>query len=285
MRKKLAVIAFVVALSGCSKTANSGDMSLADRQADSAAGPDVTVSNAPGVALTYDYRFRLGAGSIAQVQEGHAQACEALGIAHCRISGMHYRSGSDPNDVDATLNLMLDPALARSFARDGITAVVKAGGKLAEAAIDSTDAGAAIQKIDAGASRLQATAGDIKAQLAALPPNAKERTALQERAQSIQEQIDALAEARANNQALLAITPVAYHYEPAQGWFGVESGGPFYRALETGLTSLSFALDAIIVVVGVGLPWVLLVLLARFLYLRVFLPLWRERTVQTEAEA
>ncbi|MFX7858365.1 hypothetical protein ABTK38_21955, partial [Acinetobacter baumannii] len=84
-------------------------------------------------ALDYDYRFRIAADRIAEVQEAHAQACEALGAAHCRIAGLHYQAGSDPNAVSGQLELLLDPILARKFSKDGIAAVARAGGKLAEA--------------------------------------------------------------------------------------------------------------------------------------------------------
>ena len=43
---------------------------------------------APGVAFNYRYAFRLAAPRIAEVQEQHAQMCERLTVARCRITGM-----------------------------------------------------------------------------------------------------------------------------------------------------------------------------------------------------
>src|SRR4051812_2612282 len=53
--------------------------------------PDIAPRAAPGVAFNYRYAFRLPPKRIAQVQEEHAQACEKLGVARCRITGMLYR--------------------------------------------------------------------------------------------------------------------------------------------------------------------------------------------------
>lgn len=50
-----------------------------------------TVSNAAGVAFSYNYQFRLPSADIADVQEAHAQACEKLSAGRCRITDMSYR--------------------------------------------------------------------------------------------------------------------------------------------------------------------------------------------------
>lgn len=54
-------------------------------------GPNVGVTAAPGVAFNYQYAFRLAPTRIAEVQEQHAQMCERLTVARCRITGMFYR--------------------------------------------------------------------------------------------------------------------------------------------------------------------------------------------------
>ena len=64
---------------------------------------------APGVAFNYRYAFRLPAERVAEVQEQHAQACEQLGVARCRITGMLYRLVND-DDIEAMLAFKLDPA-------------------------------------------------------------------------------------------------------------------------------------------------------------------------------
>src|SRR5215218_7464252 len=57
--------------------------------------PGVAPTAAPGVAFNYRYAFRLPAENIGRVQEEHAQACEKLGVEHCRITAMNYRDDGD----------------------------------------------------------------------------------------------------------------------------------------------------------------------------------------------
>jgi hypothetical protein len=54
------------------------------------AGPNVAVTAAPGVAFNYRYAYRLANARIQAAQEAHAQMCEKLTVARCRITGMRY---------------------------------------------------------------------------------------------------------------------------------------------------------------------------------------------------
>src|SRR3546814_14491299 len=101
---------------------------MAEVAADAAGGPDVAVTAAPGVAFHYAYAFRLDDDRIAGVQETHAAACETLGTARCRITGMTYRLVRE-NEVEARLEFKLDPAIARKFGRDALASVEKEIGR------------------------------------------------------------------------------------------------------------------------------------------------------------
>src|SRR5438045_5771082 len=121
MRKAFGFIGLVL-LAGCSR-ADRADQDNARQQSSppsimadesSRDAPGITPTAAPGVAFNYRYAFRLPAERIAGVQEEHAQACEKLGIARCRITGMSFRRTSD-REVEARLDFKLDPAIARNF--------------------------------------------------------------------------------------------------------------------------------------------------------------------------
>src|SRR5687768_2017672 len=105
--------------------------------------PGIGVTAAPGVAFNYRYGFSLPADRVAAVQEQHAQACEKIGIAQCRITGMLFRRVNE-DDIEAMLAFKLDPAIARQFGKAGIDAVDRADGMLVEAQVTGEDAGAAI---------------------------------------------------------------------------------------------------------------------------------------------
>src|SRR5688572_20112414 len=84
------------------------------------AGPNISVSAAPGVAFNYRYAYRLPNARISAAQETHATMCAKLGITRCRITGMRY-SLVNERDVSASLELKLDPAIARHCGKDGTT--------------------------------------------------------------------------------------------------------------------------------------------------------------------
>src|SRR4051794_14459399 len=160
----------------------------------SASGPNVGVTAAPGVAFNYRYAFRLAASRISEVQEQHAQMCERLTVARCRITGMYYRVVND-RDIEAMLAFKLDPALARAFGREGVAAVVRAEGMLTESEISGTDVGTSIRQAGRGLAELEAELARIQARLAGRI-SVSERERLDYEAQQVRAQIAALRQNR-----------------------------------------------------------------------------------------
>src|SRR2546421_664985 len=107
--------AIAVALSSCS--AKDQSRQSPQREAsDTSSPPNISPTAAPGVAFNFNYDFNLPDERISATQEAHASACEKLGIAHCRITGMSY--AVDQNEqVSAKLELKLDPLIARQFGK------------------------------------------------------------------------------------------------------------------------------------------------------------------------
>lgn len=128
MRANFANLAALTLLTACSQAPDSG------------AAPDVGPSAAPGVAFTYRYAFALNADHLPAAQEGHARACEALGLARCRVTGFRYRvTGRD--SASGRLEMRLVPDIARRFGQQGVASVRSAGGTLVDAEATGTDAG------------------------------------------------------------------------------------------------------------------------------------------------
>lgn len=272
MRYRMIVVTALI-LAGCSPKSESGSQRTRNATAEMAydveapaSGPGIAVTAAPGVAFNYDYLFRLPGQGIARAQESHAQACEKLGIARCRITGMHYAVGEDPADVTATLDLTLDPTIARKFGTDGIDAIVKAGGRLGGADITSTDAGGAIKSIDRRIAEGRAELQDIEQKLAKLPPRAPERFALIQRAAELRQQFAEATSSRSQQVDSLATTPMSFRYTASSAIPGFDSGAPLYTGYLIGKQSLLFALTVLIVVIGVGAPWLAFALLFGWLY-------------------
>lgn len=155
MRYTLSLLT-LLALAACGQAAdrNSTPSESADVTPDASAdAPGLSVTAAPGVAFNYRYAFRLPSARIAAVQEQHAQACEQLGLARCRITGAKYRVVGE-REIEAMLAFKLDPTFARTFGKTGVEAVGKAQGMLVDAEIDGVEVGPAVE----GAARKEALA-------------------------------------------------------------------------------------------------------------------------------
>jgi uncharacterized protein DUF4349 len=260
MRKALGLLLLFTA-AGCSQGPNrdsaapssSDNAAAAEATAETSAGPHVAVTAAPGVAFNYRYAFRLPKGRVQSVQEQHAQACEKLGIARCRITGLRYRLAGE--DIEAMLAFKLDPGLAREFGKQGIDAVVRAEGMLVDAEISGEDVGSKIAVAKRGEGELEEELKRIEAQLARPGLRGSERAELQLQAQQILDQMRASRATRTEQQESLATTPMVFNYgsgDLAPGFGGRPS---FARALNDAIDNFLGGLAWIFVALITLLPW------------------------------
>lgn len=230
------------------------------------APPGISPHAAPGVAFNYAYSFVLPSKAISAVQESHAAACEKLGIARCRITGMRY-SLTDEDSVSAQLTFKLDPALARAFGKEGIAAVENAKGKLVDAAITGEDVGTQITASQRRSADAQAELSRIEARLAAGGIADRERAELTAQAARLREQLAGERDTRSAGEEQLANTPMTYNYTGDESF--TLGGNPVGDAAEGAWESLIAMIAFALMAIGVALPW--LVLLA------AVLTLWRSR--------
>ncbi len=230
------------------------------------APPGISPNAAPGVAFNYSYAFVLPSKAISAVQESHAAACEKLGIARCRITGMRY-SLTDEDSVSAQLTFKLDPTLARAFGKEGIAAVETAKGKLVDAAITGEDVGTQITASQRRSADAQAELRRLEARLVAGGIGDRERAELTEQAARLREQLSGERDTRSAGEEQLANTPMTYNYTGDESF--TLGGNPVGDAAEGAWESLIAMVAFVLMALGVALPW--LALLAAVLWL------WRSR--------
>lgn len=251
----------ILALIGCSRAPESTD-----------AGPSDNLTSAPGVAFNYSYAFRLPSARIADAQDRHSQACERLGTARCRITGMSY-DVDDAGTVSASLQMALASPIARSFAREGVKAIETAGGALTGATITGTEAALTeVEEVD--------RTSDVDAATVSQDLN-RPGLSPAERAELLRQRATAIAQQRATASAVrtersrVAEAPVSFSYQAGRG---VGASARLADAGQTAaasfLTTLSVALT---VIATVGPPAILLLLL--FLLWRRVLRHWWLRLV------
>jgi len=220
-----------------------------------AAGPNVGPTAAPGVAFNYRYAFRLAAPRISEMQEQHAQMCERLTIARCRITGMYYRVVDDRN-IEAMLAFKLDPSIARLFGRQGVEAVVRAEGMLTESEISGTDVGTSIRAAGRSLADLQADLARIEARLAGRIPSGQ-RESLEYEAQQLRDQIRALRDTRSEQQESLATTPMVFRYGSGDLVPGFAQRPTVRQALQRAGDNFVDGATMLLILVVTLLPWAL----------------------------
>lgn len=212
------------------------------------------------MAFNYRYGFRLPDANISAAQEEHAAACEKLGLARCRITGMTYEL--DQRDrVNATLRLSIDPLLARGFGKDAIAAIEKQDGKLRFAEITGEDQNPALDD----AARRQGSADQRIAQLEAELAKAKgenERVQLREQIRQLRAEIEQAQSQAIDAEAKIRRTPMTFTYQgggaTGRGFAGENPvTDAWYLFVDSLATLVSFVLKGLAII----LPWLALLLI------------------------
>lgn len=225
------------------------------QEAAAAGAPDIGGAVAPGVAFRYDYTFTLPGKAISLVQQQHAQACQKLGPSRCRVTGMAYDQPGEDR-VSARLDFLLAPDVAHAFGNEAVAAVEAAEGKLDNASVTGENAGDAIKLSQQDSAANEAEIARIEARLAAKGLTAAERTELQQQLAALRNQQAGLAQDRRAKEAAIASTPVSFTYSSQ----GILSGqGTFGKAASASWSSAESMLSLALLVLGVALPWVLLI--------------------------
>ena len=232
-----------------------------------AGGPNVAVTAAPGVAFNYRYAYRLPNAKIQAAQEAHAAMCEKLGVTRCRITGMRY-SLVEEKDVAASLEIKLDPAIARAFGKDASKIVSDAQGMLVDQQISGVDAGAAIQRANRGRAELQDELDRVNRELSRSGLSSVVRDRLLSEASSIRAQIRSLGDQKDAEEESLAKTPMAFYYGSGKAIPGMDDPAPLTQAFNRAGYNLLSALGFMIILFATLLPWLLLAMIAYWLYRR-----------------
>ena len=241
--------------------------------ADQAGGPSISVTAAPGVAFNYRYAYRLPNARIQTAQEAHAAMCEKLGVTRCRITGMRY-SLVNERDVSASLELKLDPAIARQFGKDATKLVTDSEGMLVDQQISGVDAGSSIDRANRGRAELQDELDRVNRELARSGLTSVVRDRLLSEAASLRAQIRALGEQRAADEESLAKTPMAFYYGSGKAIPGFDEPEPLRNAFDRAGYNFLSAIGFLIIAIATLLPWALLVALLVWAYRR-FGARWR----------
>jgi hypothetical protein len=262
---RLALLA-ATALVACSCSKQGSQPSGSD---EATAPPNISPSVTPGVAFNYAYDFNLADDRISATQEAHAAACEKLGLARCRITGMSFNVDQNQG-VIAELDLKLDAAIARQFGKSAQQSVEANDGRLIRLAIGSSDEGAAVEQASRQKTNESTQLAQLQEELAKTKPGTQARVGLLNQIQALQQQAAEQTHAIETSQAALASTPMEFHYYGRGGVPGFR-GNPVRAAWHTFVTTVVWLIGILLQVAAVLVPVAIL--------LALFVGLWRTRPV------
>ena len=249
--RRLAVVSLFVAaaLAACSRQ-NAGD---------GYGEPDVAPSAAPGVAFRFTYDYSLDDDRISAVQEAHAAACERLGLAKCRITGLRYQIDPDKR-VFGSLQVKLDPVIARQFGKQATAFVASNDGELVRSEFAGEDVGTRIGAGQDKRADIQARIAEIEKRLASVKSGDREATELQSQLAELRGQLVETRNDIKEGQLQLASTPMTFNYYGEGGIAGFDEN-PFKASWRLMAESAVTMINIVLKVVGAALPWALLLLL------------------------
>ena len=230
-----------------------------------------TASSASDVAFSYRYDFRLPSARIADAQEAHAQGCERLGAARCRITGMSYRL-DDSGQVSASLGMEVAASIARHFGREGVQAIERAGGALTGAEILGTDTRAQRLAAERQSAETRTDLAELDRQLAHADLPAGVRRDLIARRDGLVSQGRAATQSAADTQASVVATPISFTYRAGSG---VGLSARLGEAGQAAYASLTWTLATTLTLLAYLGPPAVLLLLAALLWHHVGRRWWR----------
>lgn len=275
------LIVLALPLAACSQPAEEEDAAASETvvtnstEAGAASAPSANASVASGVAFAYRFNFELADDNVSRAQDRHVSACERLSIARCRVTGVRYDQ-QDGGPVTASLSFLLDPALARSFARDAVDSVREMDGTLLDSSVGGEDVGTGIDASQQASVALGGDLARIEARLARPGLSAGERRDLSAQAEVLRGQLREEEAGRRSGETRLASTPVEFRYRGTTGIAGFDRSRPFASAFAASTASFGSAAAFVLMLVGLLLPWVLmaggLVLVIRLIRTRLNRP-------------
>jgi len=231
----------------------------------------------PRIAYSYGFSFRLDRDRIAAVQERHLAACRRLGPALCRVTAMQ-RGGTGENQSGANLKLQVAAGIADAFGNNLAAIAGEGGGETVDRSITAEDLSRQMIDSEARIRTREVLIQRLTTLLQTRSGNIAQAVEAERAINSAQEELEAARAALADMRGRVAMSAVELSYV-ARGP-APDSPNPILQAFDQVASVSAGSVGAMIVIVGIALPWALLGGLV-FLAVRAF----RRRRERAEAPA
>jgi hypothetical protein len=223
------------------------------------------------LAYAYSLRMELPADRLAGVMDAHVAACQQAGPRVCQLIGSN-RSGEPESQMFGTVQFRAEPVWLRAFMGNVSGQVDEAGGKILEQSTSTEDLTRAIVDTEARLRATRALRDRLQRLLESRPGRLADLLEVERELARVQGEIDATESNLAVMRTRVSMSELTLGYSSAPQSLRSDTFKPLTDALAgfLGLVVGSFA--TIIFIIGILLPWVLVVGLVGWLALK-----WRRR--------
>lgn len=232
------------------------------------------------IAYTYNLGFSLPQATVEPVMAGHVTACEAAGPRKCIIINSSLNNQSD-DYTSGYLSMRAEPEWIGGFLRGVDAEVAQADGEVTSRDKQAVDLTRAILDTDARLNaqitlkgRLEDLLANRDGELADLLQVERELARVTGEIESITSNLKAL-------RLRVAMSEITLQYDTKRSLVGGGRANPLASAFGDFFYNMSSALAGVVTFFAVGLPWMVLLGIFLFIWLRLIWPWVRKRRTKT----
>ncbi len=228
------------------------------------------------IAYSHSVGMRLPVAAIEPTLQGHINACNAAGPAVCMVTNSWMNSYSE-DEASASLNLRATPAWIDEFL-NGVEAEAKAAkGEITNRQTTAEDLTVSIIDTDARLKAQQTLQGRLEQLLADRPGKLGELLETERELARVNGEIDSLKSSLAALRQRVNMSQLSIGYETKRNPVSQGALEPLARAFGDFFYNLASALAAVITAFAVGLPWLILIGVFIWIWLKLIWPRIRRK--------
>ncbi len=209
----------------------------------------------PRIAYTYGYTFRLPAEEIGAVQERHLELCRQLGPQRCRVVNLQ-RSAASGDYATAATTLQVAAPIASQFGQRLVAAATEQGADMVERAITGEDLSRQMVDTEARIRTRETLIRRLTELLETRSGNIEQAVEAERAINNAQEELEAARGWLAEMRTRVSMSTFNVNYQSGAPLAG-GVGEPIRDAFAEVGAIFARSLGALILLIGVLLPWLL----------------------------
>ncbi|WP_321487829.1 DUF4349 domain-containing protein [uncultured Hyphomonas sp.] len=228
------------------------------------------------IAYSHSVGMRLPVNAIEPALQGHIDACNKAGPTVCMVTNSWMNAYSE-DEASASLNLRATPAWIDEFL-SGVEAEAKAAkGEITNRQTTAEDLTVSIIDTDARLKAQQTLQARLEQLLADRPGKLGELLETERELARVNGEIDSLKSTLAALRLRVSMSQLSIGYETKRNPVSQGALEPLARAFGDFFYNLSSALAAVITAFAVGLPWLILIGVFVWIWLKLIWPRVRRK--------